>query len=69
MIWPFFQIAVNAPKFRPDLKLPRESMPVLLAWTESMLESREVKELVDQDQLVEYAKSTLAKCNNYDVGL
>ncbi|XP_018496135.1 pyrimidodiazepine synthase [Galendromus occidentalis] len=69
MIWPFFQIGVNAPKFRPELKLPRDSMPVLMEWTDSMLRTREVKELVDQDHLVEYMKARLEGKPNYDVGL
>lgn len=69
MIWPFFQIGINGPKFRPELKVPRDSMPVLLSWIDAMLETREVKELVDQDQLVEYSKSRLSGAVNYDAGL
>lgn len=69
MIWPFFQIAINSPKLRPSLELPRESMPSTFSWIDSMLDSREIRELVDQDQLVGYMKSRIDGTADYDVGL
>jgi len=69
MIWPFFLIAINAPKVRPDLVMPRESMSTLFSWIDSMLKTREVAEVVDQDQMAAYMKSRIDNNINYDAGL
>ncbi|OQR78336.1 glutathione S-transferase omega-1-like [Tropilaelaps mercedesae] len=69
MIWPFFQLAIVLTIIYPDMKIPRAKFPLISAWLNSMQGTREVKNLVNQDHLVEYVRQKIDGKPNYDIGL